>query len=76
VTHSYFPKGGNPKWTQIDAVLVNESGTKFITAAKVPRYQDKNGNELPIPKSFQDLKKNPSDHYPVHTELDFEKLIR
>lgn len=75
ITHSYFPKDGQPKWAQLDAVLVNQSAGRFITKAKVARYQDNNGQELPIPKSFSDVKKNPSDHYPVEASLDFERLV-
>lgn len=74
VTHTYFPKDGQPKFSQLDAVMVNSSGGRFIHAAKVARYQDSNGKDLPIPKSFKDVKKNPSDHFPVQAEIDFQKL--
>jgi predicted extracellular nuclease len=76
VTHTYFPKDGHPKFAQLDAVMVNSSAEKFINDAKVARYQDSSGNELPIPKSFKDVKKNPSDHFPVQAEIDFQKLAR
>ncbi|MFM8269833.1 MAG: endonuclease/exonuclease/phosphatase family protein [Pseudomonadota bacterium] len=77
ITHSYFPKDGRPKWAQLDAVLANQAGTKFVNDAKVPHYHDENGNEIPVPQSYDELKKSqPSDHYPVHVELDFKNLIR
>ena len=77
ITHSYFPKDGNPKWAQLDAVMVNLMGTQFVTEAKVPHYHDENGNEIPIPESFDELKKTqPSDHYPVHVELDMSQLLK
>lgn len=77
ITHSFFPKDGRPKWAQLDAVLANPAATKFVNEAKVPHYHDENGNEIPVPKSYDELKKSqPSDHYPVHVELDFKSLIR
>jgi len=76
ITHSYFPKDSSPKWAQLDAVLVNEMGTQFVKDAKVPHYHDKNGNEIPIPKSFEELHKTqPSDHYPVHVEIKMDQLL-
>ena len=76
ITHSYFPKDGRPKWAQLDAVMVNEAATKFVNAAKVPHYHDENGTEIPVPQSYDELHKTqPSDHYPVHVELDFKKLV-
>ena len=77
ITHSYFPKDGNPNWAQLDAVLVNSEAARFVQHAKVPHYHDKNGNELPVPKSYEELKKHqPSDHYPVHVELNFKSLTQ
>ncbi|NBX91923.1 MAG: hypothetical protein EBQ85_01675 [Proteobacteria bacterium] len=74
VTHTFFPKDGKMKRSQLDAVLVNAAAAKFIQDAKVYRYKDSNGEELPLPSSFQDVMKNPSDHFPVQADLDFKKL--
>lgn len=76
ITHSYFPKEGRPKWAQLDAVMVNQTATKFVNEAKVPHYHDEKGNEIPVPQSYDELKHTqPSDHYPVHVELDFKTLV-
>jgi len=77
ITHSFFPKDGRPKWAQLDAVMVNGAASKFVNEAKVPHYHDEKGNEIPVPQSYEELKKSqPSDHYPVHVELDFKNLVR
>jgi len=76
ITHSFFPKDGRPKRTQLDAVMVNEAATKFVNKANVPHYHDENGDEIPLPQSYEELHKTqPSDHYPVHVELDFKSLV-
>lgn len=76
ITHSFFPKDGQAKWAQLDAVLANNAAEKLISEAKVYRYKDAKGSELPIPKNFKDVKNNPSDHFPVQVDLDFKKLVQ
>lgn len=72
ITHSYFPKEGRPKWAQLDAVLANKPAAELIKEAKVTRYTDHKGEEIPVPQSFEELRKTqPSDHYPVQVEMDF-----
>lgn len=71
ITHSYFPKEGRPKWAQLDAVLANQPAAELIKEARVNRYTDHKGDEIPVPQSFEELRKTqPSDHYPVQVEMD------
>ena len=50
---------------QLDAVLVNRSLTAHVTDASVYRYRNEQGKELPLPNTYNQRKKNPSDHFPV-----------
>jgi len=69
-THSYFPKKGQPKRSQLDAVLLNRSAIEMFKHAKIIRYLDEKGQKIPVPQNYKDIKKQPSDHYPVQVEMD------
>ena len=75
VTHTFHPREGARKTSQIDAVLVTEDMRDAITHAEVYRYTDANGNARPLPSSYEDREKNPSDHFPVYMKLAFPKLL-
>ena len=70
ITHSYFPFEGQPKYTQMDDILVNGSLADRIIKTLVYRYRFGDGSERPLPRSYREREKLPSDHYPVWTLLD------
>ena len=75
-THTFFPQTGGRDANQIDAVLVSPSMKDSVKDVKVYRYKDASGKELPLPATYAEREKNPSDHYPLILTLDFQKLIK
>lgn len=74
ITHTFHPRNGANHNTQLDGILVNNAGKKLIKRAKVYRYLDKDGKEIPLPKTYQQREQNPSDHFPVIVELDLSNI--
>jgi predicted extracellular nuclease len=74
ITHTFHPRNGATNNTQLDGILVNKAGKRLIKKARVYRYLDQNGKEVPIPKTFQQREQNPSDHFPVIVELDLNNI--
>lgn len=69
ITHSYFPNGGGPVYSQLDDMRANLAGQNLFRAARVIRYQDKNGNILPLPQTYEERQKQPSDHSPIEVVI-------
>lgn len=65
ITHTFHPRGGKTKDSQLDAILANESASSSVIEAKVYRYKDSKGAEKPLPKTYDERKQNPSDHFMV-----------
>lgn len=76
VTHTYHPNGKPAEKRQIDAIFILAAFAALILGAWVYRYKDKQGRELPLPDSFKQREKNPSDHFPVIALLDFKALLK
>lgn len=74
VTHTYHPKDGTI-WSQLDAVLVNDAAAELVESGEVYRYKDSQGAPWPLPTSFMETMKNPSDHFPVRIEFNFAELF-
>jgi hypothetical protein len=75
VTHTFHPHGGKAEYNQIDAVFVSPGLSKSIVAASVYRYKDQSGREKPLPKTYDERGKNPSDHFPVMVTVSTEKIF-
>ena len=68
VTHSFFPKGGAPKYSQLDDIRALGLG-KLIEAQILP-FLDSKGQPLPRPKNFKQREsQQPSDHSPLWMEF-------
>ena len=76
VTHTFFPQDGGRDAKQIDAVLVSPSMKDSVKDVQVYRYKDSSGKELPLPATYAEREKNPSDHYPLILTLDLQKLLK
>lgn len=74
VTHTYHPKTGTI-WSQLDAVMVNAAAKTMVEDAEVYRYKDSQGRPWPLPKTYMETTKNPSDHFPLRVELDFQEML-
>lgn len=57
---------------QLDYLFLNSLAQAMVIANSVvfPRYQDSQGNPLPVPKTFDQKKYLPSDHFPLYAEFD------
>lgn len=68
VTHSYFPKGGAPKYSQLDDIRV--LGLRKLIEAQILPFLDSKGQPLPRPKNFKQREsQQPSDHSPLWMEF-------
>jgi len=74
ITHTFHPRGGETKYSQLDALLVNKHGQELITNAKVYRYKNEQGVEIKIPETYPERELNPSDHFPIIIDLDLSRM--
>ena len=75
ITHTFHPNGGSTKASQLDSILLVPPHENIVLKAGVFRYKNEDGSIKPIPKTYAEREKNPSDHYPLWTELDLQKII-
>lgn len=76
ITHTFHPYEGPSKNSQLDAILVNEQGKDLVIDSHIYRYRDENGSVIPIPKTYDQRERNPSDHFPLFTRFDFSRLFK
>lgn len=76
LTHAYFPRGGDPNYSQLDGILVNKAGQDagIVKSAAILPYRTAEGKEMGIPRSFAEREKQGSDHRKLQIKLDFEKM--
>lgn len=74
VTHTYHPQRGPTSKAQLDALFVSNGIQHCLEKAYVYRYKDALGRVKPVPNTIGQRKDNPSDHFPVVTEFDFQCL--
>lgn len=75
MTHTYHPRGGRSSYHQLDAIFVSPSLKNSIEDVHVYRYKDDRGNEKPLPDSFEERSRNPSDHFPVVITISTEEIF-
>ena len=76
ITHTFHPRDGATNKNQLDYLLVSPEIKECVKQASVYRYKDASGREIPIPETFDQRSKNPSDHFPVMLTLDMDCLRR
>jgi len=76
ITHTYHPKDGATKRAQLDSILVAPPFQNLILGTHVYRYKNADGSEIPLPSTYGEREQNPSDHYPVWTELNLQQLLK
>ena len=76
ITHTYHPRGGATHKQQMDTIMLSPALQKLVRGAGVHRYKDRSGNPLPIPESYQDRERQPSDHFLVWADLYYRSLIQ
>jgi hypothetical protein len=75
VTHIFFPEGGSATKSQLDAIFLSKALRPLVAMAKVYRYKDASGKELPIPETWKQREQNPSDHFPLLLTIKFQPLL-
>lgn len=76
-THSYFGRY-ETNYSQLDAILLNDKAQKLdlvLSAEKIP-FIGEDGKPMPVPRSKNERKRQPSDHWPVFVVFDFEKIYQ
>lgn len=76
ITHSYHPREGPTKYSQLDAIFTAPEASEFIVHSEVYRYTDSHGNEIPLPRTWDERNENPSDHFPVFMRIDLQLLLQ
>lgn len=75
VTHTYHPQGGAAQAHQMDGVVIDKAWARLVKSARAHRYKDASGKDKPVPRTYDERSRNPSDHFPVVVELDFAAII-
>lgn len=60
---------------QLDYLFLNSAAQTLLVPESVqfPRYQDAQGNPLPVPKFYDQKRQLPSDHFPLYAEFDLTR---
>ncbi|MEK7233454.1 MAG: endonuclease/exonuclease/phosphatase family protein [Elusimicrobiota bacterium] len=74
ITHTFHPPGEPAHLAQMDAVLVSKSLRAAVQSANVYRYKNPDGTVRPIPKTYAERARNPSDHFPIYVTFDFIQI--
>ena len=73
ITHTYHPKHGNREVSQLDAAFMPEEFKDTIKSVRVIPHKDASGNPKPLPLTYDEREKNPSDHMALELILDLTK---
>jgi hypothetical protein len=65
ITHTFHPNGEPAHKAQMDDFWASQDLRGHILSAEVVPYKYGNGNEMPIPETYEERQKQPSDHRPV-----------
>jgi len=76
VTQTYHPRDGPTVMQQLDGIFLSPSLQKYAVNAEVYRYRTEDGQILPIPKTFKERSQQPSDHFPIFVDIDFQEIIK
>jgi endonuclease/exonuclease/phosphatase family metal-dependent hydrolase len=76
ISHTYHPRDGARKASQLDSILVAPPFQNIVREAQVYRYKNSDGSIKPIPDTFEERQTNPSDHFPIWAELDLQKILK
>lgn len=75
MTHTFHPRRGHPSYHQLDALFVTPGLEDNIVSIETYRYKDAEGKELPLPNTYAERARNPSDHYPLVLTLSTEDVF-
>jgi endonuclease/exonuclease/phosphatase family metal-dependent hydrolase len=75
VTHTYHASKSPAAYTQLDALFVTPSLAGDVIDIEAYRYKDLNGKAKPLPNTYQERSRNPSDHFPIVVTLSTEDIF-
>ncbi len=74
VTHTYHPNGSNrPQYSTMDEWLLSKE--LRVVRGWVVRYKDRFNRPLPLPRTYQQRERQPSDHFPVFTVISTAEIF-
>lgn len=76
VTHTFHPRDGPRKLNQLDAFYVSPELSGDISKTWIYRYKDSRGRPLPLPRTHAERELNPSDHFPLVMDVNFQAIYR
>lgn len=76
ITQTFHPLNGETVNNQLDAILATKALNNLVMSAHIPQYRFPDGAEKPLPRTFQERSRNPSDHYPVFIKVDFKNMLQ
>ncbi len=76
ITHTYHPRGEKTEYSQLDAMLVSPDSQDMVLQSHVYQYLDDRGRPMPIPDTYEQRDRQPSDHRPTFMVIDWQKLLK
>ncbi len=76
VTQTFHPLTGGAVNNQLDAILATKAMNQLVMSGHIPKYRNPDGSEKPLPETFSERSRNPSDHFPVFIRIDFKSMIK
>lgn len=75
MTHTFHPRQGATQFHQLDALFITPSLADNVVSIEAYRYKDANGNPKPLPQTYAERARNPSDHFPLVVTLTTEDIF-
>lgn len=75
ITHSYFQNGSRPHYPQMDDLMVTPGLFSNVIKASVIQYKNEDGSIVPLPKSYKERQRQPSDHNAIKTVISTRGLF-
>lgn len=75
VTQTFHPRNGSAEFHQLDALFVAPCLKDNVVSIEAYRYKDASGNAKPLPQTFEERSRNPSDHFPIVMTLTTQEIF-
>lgn len=75
ITHTLHMNGQPAEYSQLDDLMITPNLNSRVISANIYRYKNADGTIKPLPKTFEERAKNPSDHMPPWIVLDVDGLL-
>lgn len=65
ITHTYHPREGQAEYNHMDDIRISENMHGSVLQIYVVNMRDQYGNPLPLPLTYKERSRQPSDHWPI-----------